>query len=120
MQGALLLVLFQVSHFLEHKLTDQAQGNLQALFDAAPEHATLVQLHADGSPDMSQLQKATAKGVATGSHMLVRPGEQVKPYCDTLLLQCTYNVHSLKATHVAQSIGCTHGQHGPPRGMCEV
>ena len=76
-QGALLLVLFQVSHVLEHKLTEQAQGNLQALFDAAPEHATLVQLRADGSPDMAQLQKATAKGVAVGSNMLVRPGEQV-------------------------------------------
>lgn len=77
MQGALLLVLFQVSHVLEHKLTHQAQGNLQSLFDAAPEHATLVQLHPDGSPDMTQLEKAKAKGVAVGSNMLVRPGEQV-------------------------------------------
>lgn len=107
MQGALLLVLFQVSHFLEHKLTDQAQGNLQALFDAAPEHATLVQLHADGSPDMSQLQKATAKGVATGSHMLVRPGEQVKPYCHTLALQCTHSC-DFQPTHLAPSIDCIH------------
>lgn len=71
------MVLFQVSHVLEHKLTNQAQGNLQALFDAAPEHATIVQLHADGSPNMQQLQTAKAKSVAVGSHMLVRPGEQV-------------------------------------------
>lgn len=86
-------MLFQVSHVLEHKLTDQAQGNLQSLFDAAPEHATLVQLHPDGSPDMAQLQKAKAKGVAVGSNMLVRPGEQVGRW-------------SCNGVHIALSLSC--------------
>lgn len=76
-QGALLLVLFEGSHVLEHKLTGEAQGNLQALFDATPEHATLVGLNQDNSPDMTKLQKAKARDVAVGSHMLIRPGEQV-------------------------------------------
>lgn len=76
-QGALLMVLFEGSHVLEHRLTDQAQGNLQALFDATPEHATLVELKPDKSPDMAKLQSAKARDVAVGSHMLIRPGEQV-------------------------------------------
>ncbi len=77
MQGALLMVLFEGSHVLEHKLTDQAQGNLQALFDATPESAVLVELNPEGSPDMSRLQTAKARDVAAGSNMLIRPGEQV-------------------------------------------
>ena len=76
-QGALLLVLFEGSHVLEHKLTEEAQGNLQALFDATPEHATLVELNQDSSPDMTKLQKAKARDVTVGSNMLIRPGEQV-------------------------------------------
>lgn len=78
-QGALLMVLFEGSHVLEHKLTDQAQGNLQALFDATPEHATLVDLNSDKSPDMAKLTGAKARDVAVGSNMLIRPGEQVTP-----------------------------------------
>ena len=86
-QGALLMVLFESSHVLEHKLTDQAQGNLQALFDATPEHATLVQLKPDKSPDMAKLQNAKARDVAVGSNMLIRPGQQV-PHSQSWLQQC--------------------------------
>ena len=77
MQGALLLVLFQASHVLEHKRTDKAQGNLKSLFNATPEHAVLVELRSDGSPDMTNLTDAKARDIAVGSNMLVRPGEQV-------------------------------------------
>ena len=62
---------------LENKLTDKAQGNLQSLFDATPEHAVLVKINPDGSPDMAQLTDAKARDVAIGSLMLIRPGEQV-------------------------------------------
>ncbi len=72
------MVLFEGSHVLEHKLTDQAQGNLQALFDATPEHAVLVELQPDGSPNMARLQSAKARDLAVGSNMLIRPGEQVQ------------------------------------------
>lgn len=71
------MVLFEGSHVLEHKLTGEAQGNLQALFDATPEYATLVDLNSDSSPDMTRLHKAKAREVAVGSNMLIRPGEQV-------------------------------------------
>ncbi|KAL3159617.1 putative cadmium/zinc-transporting ATPase hma1, chloroplastic [Trebouxia sp. C0009 RCD-2024] len=77
LEGALLMVLFEGSHVLEHKLTGEAQGNLQALFDATPEYATLVDLNSDSSPDMTRLHKAKAREVAVGSNMLIRPGEQV-------------------------------------------
>lgn len=71
------MVLFEGSHVLEHKLTHQAQGNLQALFDATPEHAVLVELKPDGTPDMAHLHSAKARDVAVGRNMLIRPGEQV-------------------------------------------
>ena len=70
-------MLFWGSHVLENKLTDKAQGNLQSLFDATPEHAVLVKTNPDGSPDMAQLTDAKARDVAIGSLMLIRPGEQV-------------------------------------------
>ena len=35
MQGALLLVLFQVSHTVEHMLTSRATGDLRALFEVS-------------------------------------------------------------------------------------
>ena len=44
LQGALLLVLFQTSHALEHLLTHKAQGNLTALYDTIPTSAVLVEV----------------------------------------------------------------------------
>ena len=48
-QGALLLVLFQTSHVVEHLLTHKAQGNLLALYDAMPTSASLVSLNPGGA-----------------------------------------------------------------------
>lgn len=44
LQGALLLVLFNVSHAVEHLLTDKAQGSLASLLEKAPQTATLLQV----------------------------------------------------------------------------
>lgn len=76
-QGALLLVLFQVSHTVEHRLTDRATGSLQTLFDSIPDSATLVELGADGEPDMDKQRQLPAADVALEQTMLVKPGEQV-------------------------------------------
>jgi cation-transporting P-type ATPase J len=76
-QGALLLVLFQVSHTVEHRLTHRAQGSLQTLFDSIPESATLVELGADSEPDMDRQRQVKAADVRLGQTMLVKPGEQV-------------------------------------------
>eukprot|EP00887_Chlorella_sp_A99_P006718 scaffold3.g6718.t1 len=77
LEGALLLVLFQTSHALEHLLTHKAQGNLAALYEAVPSAATLVRLGPDGGPDMTSAARVLASEVAVGSLMLVKPGEQV-------------------------------------------
>ena len=76
-QGALLLVLFNVSHAVEHLLTDKAQGNLASLLEKAPQTATLVQATAEGQPDLGRTDTVRAEDVHIGSLMLVRPGEQV-------------------------------------------
>lgn len=76
-QGALLLVLFQVSHTVEHQLTDRAQGSLETLFDSIPESATLVELDKAGEPDMDRQRQVKAADVRIGQTMLVKPGEQV-------------------------------------------
>lgn len=77
-QGALLLVLFQVSHTVEHQLTDRATGSLQTLFDSIPDSATLVELGATGEPDMDQQRQVQAADVQLEQTMLVKPGEQVR------------------------------------------
>lgn len=77
LEGALLLVLFQTSHVVEHLLTDRAQGNLAALYDAMPKEAVLVGMGPDGRPDLASARRVLAADVAVGDCMLVKPGEQV-------------------------------------------
>lgn len=85
LEGALLLVLFQTSHALEHALADKARGNLQALYDAVPDTATLVEVDTtDGSPIMGSLKKVSARTVNVGQCVFVRPGEQI-PLDGTIL-----------------------------------
>lgn len=77
LEGALLLVLFQTSHFLEHALTGCAQGSLAALRALAPSVATRVALLADDRPDLSTARSVPPSQLAVGDCMLVKPGEQV-------------------------------------------
>ena len=78
LQGALLLVLFQTSHTLEHLLTHRAQGNLAELYDTIPTSAVLVQVGGPGgAPELGSARQVVAGEVAVGNHMLVKPGEQV-------------------------------------------
>lgn len=78
LEGALLLVLFQSSHAVEHLLTNRAQGSLKSLYSAMPEHANVVsQLNHDGSPVMTSIQRLLAVDVPAGSTILTKPGEQV-------------------------------------------
>lgn len=58
-QGALLLVLFQVSHTVEHMLTDRAQGDLTSLFDKCPPPPSQSDVNA-GSPSLGSNQRRTA------------------------------------------------------------
>lgn len=78
LEGALLLVLFQTSHAVEHMLTAKAQGSLKTLFDSIPDHADVIKLkELDGSPDLSTLAHVDCKDVQVGQVVLVKPGCQV-------------------------------------------
>ena len=72
-------MLFNVSHAVEHLLTDRAQGNLASLLEKAPQTAIVLQATSDGQPDFARKQSVRAEDVSVGSLMLVRPGEQVRP-----------------------------------------
>jgi len=78
LQGALLLVLFQCSHAIEHMLTDRAHGNLSALMESCPETATVVDLTPEGEPAMESAREVAASQVAVGGSILVKPGQQVR------------------------------------------
>ena len=115
-QGALLLVLFQVSHTVEHQLTDRATGSLQTLFDSIPDSATLVELGATGEPDMDQQRQVQAADVQLEQTMLVKPGEQVRrrapqlpSACHVILqdAQCAQGLRLCSPPHLScHSSGC--------------
>jgi len=77
LEGALLLVLFQTSHAVEHMLTEKAQGSLKTLFDSVPDRADVIQMTKEGEPDMTSLSTIQAGDVEVGQIVLVRPGCQV-------------------------------------------
>lgn len=57
LQGALLLLLFRVSHLLEDRLTEKAAGSLQRLFDSVPDSAALVEVEESGAPRVATTQQ---------------------------------------------------------------
>lgn len=77
LEGALLLVLFQTSHAVEHMLTEKAQGSLKTLFDSVPDHADVIEMNNQGEPDMTSIVHIEAQDVAIGQVVLVKPGCQV-------------------------------------------
>ncbi|KAK9839980.1 hypothetical protein WJX74_001427 [Apatococcus lobatus] len=77
LEGALLMVLFQVSHTVEHRLTQRASGSLVSLLDRMPQGAHKLEVHEDGRPDMNSLHLVPASDMQPGQFLLVRPGEQV-------------------------------------------
>jgi hypothetical protein len=56
-QGALLLLLFRVSHLLEDRLTERAAGSLQRLFDSVPDTASIVEVDEGGAPRVATTQQ---------------------------------------------------------------
>eukprot|EP00951_Prasinocladus_malaysianus_P007179 scaffold51589_cov25-Prasinocladus_malaysianus.AAC.1 len=74
--GALLLLLFKLSHVLEDSLTVAAQGDLRALFDSVPATASVVKLGTDGEPDLSTEVQVAASHVRVGQLVVVRAGQE--------------------------------------------
>ena len=77
MEGALLLVLFALAHFVEDRLTLHARGDLKALWGTVPTTADVVQLLADGTPDLTTLREMPAADVDVGTMIFVKAGQQV-------------------------------------------
>lgn len=77
LEGALLLVLFRLSQWLEHELTSKAAGSLDMLLTSCPQNAMVVQVDGQGNPIMSTVKETRAADVGIGSTVLIRPGEQV-------------------------------------------
>ena len=79
-KGALLLLLFQLSHTLEERFTTRARGNLERLFADLPRKATVVEVDPlSGAPQLhGRIRPQPAAGVRVGQHVLVNPGENVR------------------------------------------
>eukprot|EP00191_Tetraselmis_sp_GSL018_P021136 CAMPEP_0177583176 /NCGR_PEP_ID=MMETSP0419_2-20121207/3175_1 /TAXON_ID=582737 /ORGANISM="Tetraselmis sp., Strain GSL018" /LENGTH=673 /DNA_ID=CAMNT_0019072535 /DNA_START=772 /DNA_END=2791 /DNA_ORIENTATION=- len=77
LEGALLLLLFNLSHELEDALTVKARGNLRALFDSVPSKATVLKLGPDGEPDFATEQLVPAEDIAIGELVAVRAGQEL-------------------------------------------
>ena len=92
-QGALLLVLFQLSHALEESLTAKASGSLASLLERAPQTATLIDFSPGSNgaePDFSKLKEERAGEVPVGAQMLVRPGELVSLFLPLFYLSLSF------------------------------
>ena len=91
-------MLFNVSHTVEHVLTDKAQGSLATLFDQIPQQAALVELNESGSPNIADTRLIPTAQVEVGSNVLVRPGQQVC-YTDIHCIQQTGPTTQTKGKH---------------------
>ncbi len=70
LEGALLLVLFELSHGMEHAVSDKAKSALNSLDQLSPKFALLVD--ADGN-----LFEKAVREIAVGEKVLVKNGEVV-------------------------------------------
>ena len=77
MEGALLLLLFVLAHFVEDRLTLHARGDLKALWGTVPTTADVVQLLADGTPALTTPRATPAADVAVRTTTFVQDGEHV-------------------------------------------
>ncbi|KAF5829456.1 E1-E2 ATPase-domain-containing protein [Dunaliella salina] len=77
-EGALLLLLFQLSHTLEEHFTSRARGNLARLFASVPDKAHVVEVDpTEAQPLFHTQQQCLAGAVGVGQHVLVNSGENV-------------------------------------------
>lgn len=77
-EGLLLLILFQISHLLEAKFTNRSRASLQALLDSVPDKAMVVDVNpVNMEPVMDSARVMHASKVPVGTHILVKPGQQV-------------------------------------------
>lgn len=88
-EGALLLVLFSISHAMEHAVTDKAKSSISSLTKLSPTTASVIQ------PDGSLIERAV-RDVAVGTKILIKSG-QVIPL-DGTILEGTSSVNLMHLT----------------------
>lgn len=77
-EGALLLVLFQLSHWLEDVIEGRAKGDLSALFASIPTEACLIEYDAAaGMPRVDTQRDVSVTQVRVGDHCIVKAGERI-------------------------------------------
>jgi Zn2+/Cd2+-exporting ATPase len=76
LEGALLFVLFHLSHSLEASYTANARASVAGLLDSVPRTATVVQV-VDGKVLWAQQECKPVAGMVPGDHFVVKPGDTV-------------------------------------------
>ncbi len=89
LEGALLLVLFELSHGMEHAVSDKARSALHNLNNIAPKFAHVI------AEDGTVYEKAVRE-IALGTHLLIKQGE-VAPL-DGLVLSGTSSINLVHLT----------------------
>ncbi|CAL8463150.1 g2684 [Coccomyxa elongata] len=105
-EGAWLLVLFNLSHAIEHNVTQRAQGSMATL-DQGPQGAWRVPTNPDGSPASGEPQRIHSNDVRLGDLIYVRAGEQVP--VDGITVRGAAHVSSQHITGEAQPILAEEG-----------
>lgn len=68
-EGVMVMLLYQLGEYLQHRAVDRSRANIAALMDVRPETAALLK---DGEPVMVKLED-----VHVGEYIIVRPGEKI-------------------------------------------
>lgn len=100
MEGALLLVLFELSGALEQSVTRKTQSALTTLHELAPKYATVMK------NDRTVFQKALAD-IPIGTHLLIQAGEVVP--LDGRVIEGSSFVNLVHLTGESQPVNKTIG-----------
>ena len=68
-EGVMVMLLYQLGEYLQHRAVDKSRDNISALMDVRPETANLLQ---DG-----EVVSVKPEEVCVGAQILVRPGEKI-------------------------------------------
>lgn len=68
-EGVMVMLLYQVGEFLQHRAVDKFRANIAALMDVRPDYANLLR---DG-----EVVRVAPEEVHEGEMILVRPGEKI-------------------------------------------
>jgi len=68
-EGVMVMLLYQLGEYLQHRAVDKSRNNIAALMDVRPDYANLLR---DG-----EAVRVSPENVHTGDAILVRPGEKI-------------------------------------------